>query len=103
MERFHMYKTNYQNKTFQKEIVELDNHSFKNCTFKECMIIIRKGETELKNCEFTGCQLILKDNALTIGKIIKMFTRESPLKVVDYDEDGSFRPVEKRKDVSNTK
>ncbi len=102
MTRFHMYKTNYQNKTFQKEIVELDDHSFKNCTFKECMIIIRKGETELKNCEFASCHLILKDNALTIGKIIKMFTRESPLRVVDYEEGGSFRPAEKRKDVGPT-
>ena len=90
------YKTNYQNKVFQKEVVELDNHSFKNCEFKECMVILKKGETELKSCRFINCKLILKENALTIGKIIKMFTGKSPLKVVDFDEEGKFYPSEEK-------
>lgn len=85
-----MYKTNYQNKVFQSEVVELDNLSFKNCEFKECMIIIKKGETEIKSCRFVGCQLILKENALNIGKIITMFTGKNPLKVVDFDDQGRF-------------
>jgi len=85
-----VYKTNYQNKVFQSEVVELDNLSFKNCEFKECMIIIKKGETEIKSCRFVGCQLILKENALNIGKIITMFTGKNPLKVVDFDDQGRF-------------
>ncbi len=85
-----MYKTNYQNKVFQREVVELVNLSFKNCEFKECMIIIKKGETEIKSCRFLGCQLILKENALNIGKIITMFTGKNPLKVVDFDDQGRF-------------
>jgi hypothetical protein len=85
-----VYKTNYQNKVFQREVVELDNLSFKNCEFKECMIIIKKGETEIKSCRFVGCQLILKENALNIGKIITMFTGKNPLKVVDFDDQGRF-------------
>jgi len=85
-----VYKTNYQNKVFQREVVELDNLSFKNCEFKECMIIIKKGETEIKSCRFLGCQLILKENALNIGKIITMFTGKNPLKVVDFDDQGRF-------------
>lgn len=89
-----MYKTNYQNKVFQKEVVELDNHSFKNCKFKECMIILKKGEMELKSCRFVDCKLILKENALNIGKIITMFTGKNPLKVVDFDEKGMFYPTE---------
>ena len=89
-----MFKTNYQNKVFQKEVVVLDNHSFKNCEFKECMIILKKGETELKSCRFVNCKLLLKENALTIGKIIKMFTGKSPLKVVDFDAQGMFYPPE---------
>ena len=89
-----MYKTNYQNKVFQKKVVELDNHSFKNCEFKECMIIIKKGETEIKSCRFVGCQLILKENALNIGKIITMFTGNNPLKVVDFDDQERFYPPE---------
>jgi hypothetical protein len=91
-----VYKTNYKNKTFQKEVVELDNNSFENCEFKECMIILRKGETELKSCRFVGCKLILKDNALNIGRIITMFTGKSPLKVVDFDDQGMFSPPESR-------
>jgi len=89
-----MFKTNYHNKVFQKEVVELDDHSFKNCEFKECMIVTRKGETELKSCRFVGCQLILKENALNIGKIITMFTGKNPLKVVDFDDQGKFYPQE---------
>jgi hypothetical protein len=85
-----VYKTNYQNKVFQREVVELDNLSFENCEFKECMIIIKKGETEIKSCRFLGCQLILKENALNIGKIITMFTGKNPLKVVDFDDQGRF-------------
>lgn len=87
-----MVRTNYHNKVFQKQIVELDNHSFKNCEFRECMIVIRTGDTEIQSCRFQKCQLILKDNALTIGKIITMFTGKNPLKVVDFDEQGSFSP-----------
>jgi len=90
------FKINYHNKVFQKKVVELDNHSFKNCEFRECMIVIRKGDTELKACRFINCKLILKENALNIGKIITMFTGKSPLKVVDFDEQGMFYPSERQ-------
>ena len=90
------HRTNYHNKVFQKKVVELDNHSFKNCEFRECMIVIRKGDAELKSCRFINCKLILKENALNIGKIITMFTGKSPLKVVDFDEQGMFYPTERQ-------
>ena len=89
-----MYKTNYQNKVFQKAVVELDNHSFKNCEFRECLIVVRRGETELKSCRFVDCKLVLKESALNIGKIITMFTGNNPLKVVDFDAQGRFYPTE---------
>ena len=89
-----MCKVNYQNKVFQKEIVELDNHSFNKCTFRECIIVLRKGETELKSCHFENCKLLLKDNALTIAKIITTFTGKSPLKVVDFDTQEALYPSE---------
>ena len=91
-----VFKINYQNKVFQKEVVELDNYSFKNCEFRECMIVLRKGETKLSSCRFDKCKLLLKDNALTIGKIITIFTGKSPLKVVDFDEQGMFYPSERK-------
>jgi hypothetical protein len=90
-----MVTTNYQNKIFQKEIIELDNHSFKNCEFRECMIVLRKGVTELKSCRFDNCKLVLKDNAFTIGKILQTFTGKGPVKVVDFDEQGMFSPSKK--------
>ena len=87
-----MFTTKYQNKLFEKEVVDLDNHSFKNCEFRECVIVIRKGETELTGCRFHKSQLLLKENALTIGKIIALFTGKSPLKVVDFDEQEMLSP-----------
>ncbi|MDY6933540.1 MAG: hypothetical protein SVZ03_04865 [Spirochaetota bacterium] len=87
-----MLRINYQNKFFEKEAVELDNHSFTNCEFKDCMIILKTGDTEIKSCNFIDCKLILKENALTVGKIIKMFTKNGPLRVVDYDKNGIFHP-----------
>ena len=94
-----MFKTSYQNKTFQKEIIELDNYSYRNCEFKDCMIILRTGDTELKACTFSGCKLILKGNALTIGKIIKMFSGKGPLRVVDYDENGVFHKTNENENI----
>jgi hypothetical protein len=91
-----MYTVNYQNRVFTKEAVELDGHIFKNCEFRECMIILRTGDTALKSCRFENCRLILKDNALNIGKIITTFTGTRPLKVVDFDDQGMFYPQEKQ-------
>lgn len=88
-----MFKTRYKNRTFQREVIELEKHSYRNCEFRDCMIILRAGDTELKSCTFSGCKLILKGNALTIGKILKMFSGEGPLKVVDYDEEGVFHKI----------
>ena len=89
-----MVRTNYQNKIFRKEIVELDHHSFRNCEFRECMIVLREGATELKSCRFDNCKLVLKENAFTVGKILQMFTGKGPVKVVDFDERGMFSPVD---------
>jgi len=91
-----MYKVNYQNRAFKKEVVELDGHAFKNCEFSACMLVLRTGDTELKSCRFENCRLILKDNALTIGKIITTFTGKGPVRVVDFDEQGMFYPQEKQ-------
>jgi hypothetical protein len=91
-----MYKVTYQNRIFKKEVVELDEHVFKNCEFRQCMIILRTGDTALQSCRFENCRLILKDNALNIGKIITTFVGKSPLKVVDFDGQGMFYPQEQQ-------
>ncbi len=80
------YKTRYKSATFSNQKIELDGNSFLHCEFNDCLIILEKGETELSGCTFKNCKLLLKGNAYTIGKIIKLFTRESPLKVIDIEE-----------------
>lgn len=87
------YSVTYKNKTFSGEKVELDDKAFENCTFKDCMVIVDKGETRLSNCRIENCRLLLKGNAYTIGQIITLFTKGSPLKVAEFDETGSFFPA----------
>jgi hypothetical protein len=80
------YKIRYKNSKFSNEKVELDGKSFIHCDFENCIIILERGETEVPGCSFKNCKLMLKGNAYTVGKIIKLFTRESPLKVLDMEE-----------------
>ena len=80
------YKVRYKNAKFSNEKVELDDRSFICCEFENCVIIVERGETEISECSFKTCNLMLKGNASTVGKIIKLFTRESPLKVLDMAE-----------------
>jgi hypothetical protein len=80
------YKVRYKNAKFSNEKIELDGKSFIHCEFKNCIIILERGETELSGCSFKNCKLMLKGNAYTVGKIIKLFTGKSPLKVLDMEE-----------------
>jgi hypothetical protein len=80
------YKVRYKNAKFSSEKVELDENSFNHCEFQDCMIILETGDTELSGCTFKNCKLMLKGNAYTVGKIIKLFTGKSPLKVLDMEE-----------------
>ncbi len=80
------YKVQYKNAKFSKQKIELDGKSFIHCEFKDCIIILEKGETNLAGSRFENCKLILKGNAYTVGKVIKLFTGKSPLKVLDLDE-----------------
>ncbi|NWF94455.1 MAG: hypothetical protein HXY46_16290 [Syntrophaceae bacterium] len=80
------YKVRYKNAKFFNERIELDGKSFSHCEFENCIIILEKGETDISGCSFKDCKLMLKGNAYTIGKIIKLFTGKSPLKVLDLQE-----------------
>lgn len=79
-------KINYRNKRFIKEKVSLDGHTFKDCYFKDCIILLERGDTAISGCQFENCKLMLQGNAYTIARIIKQFTGNSPLKVIDMDE-----------------
>jgi hypothetical protein len=80
------YKVRYKHSKFSNEKVELDRKFFIHCEFESCVIILEKGETEISGCSFKNCKLILKGNAYTVGRIIKLFTGKSPLKVLDMEE-----------------
>jgi hypothetical protein len=87
------FKTKYRNSTFSGEKIELDDKSFDHCTFKDCMVVVEKGETEIANCRIENCKLLLRGNAYTVGKIITLFTGKSPLKVLDFNEPLFEKPA----------
>ncbi len=79
-------KVRYKTSKFFNEKVGLDGKSFMRCEFENCIIILERGETEISGCSFKNCKLMLKGNAYTVGKIIRLFTGKSPLKVLDMEE-----------------
>jgi hypothetical protein len=80
------YKVLYKNAKFSKQKIELDGRSFVHCEFGDCMMILERGKTEVSGCIFKNCKLMLKGNAYTVGRVIKLFTGKSPLKVLDMEE-----------------
>jgi hypothetical protein len=80
------YTVRYKNSKFSNQKIEVDGKSYNNCEFENCIIVLEKGETDLRGCKFKDCKLMLRGNAYTVGKIIKLFTGKSPLKVLDFDE-----------------
>jgi len=80
------YRVHYKNSTFTGQKVELDGKSFIHCRFKDCIIVLEKGDTDISGSRFENCKLLLKGNAYIVGRIIKLFTGKSPLKVLDFDE-----------------
>ncbi len=80
------YTVNYKAATFCNEKIEVDGKSYRHCEFENCLIIVEKGNTNLSGCRFKNCKLMLRGDAYTVGKLIKLFTGKSPLKVLDVDE-----------------
>jgi hypothetical protein len=80
------YKIRYKNSKFSNEKVELDGKSFVHCEFENCIIILEEGETEISGSSFKNCKLMLRGNAYIVGRIIKLFTGKSALKVLDMEE-----------------
>ena len=68
-----------RNQTFNNEDVYLDGHSWFNCKFDKCNIIIERGEFDLVQCSFDSCKLTAKGNAIAILKVAKLFYPQIPL------------------------
>jgi hypothetical protein len=100
------YKVRYKNTKFSNQKVELDGKTFIRCDFENCIFILERGETEVSGCSFRNCKLMLRGNAYTVGKIIKLFTGKSPLKVLDVEEplfEKGERPFQKSMNSSAQK
>ena len=82
------FRIKYKNKKFIKERIELDGHFYEHCDFEGCLIILEKGETEIETCTFKGCRLMLMGQALRIAKILQVFIKEKPLRVLHFTEPG---------------
>ncbi len=76
------YKVRYKHFTFAGQ----NGKYFDHCLFKGCIAVLEKGDTDASGSSFQNCKLLLKGNAYTVGKIIKLFTGNSPLRVLDLDE-----------------
>jgi len=53
----------YENETFEKRHVVLDDGIFINCTFKNCSLEYSGGDVYVQNCQGDGCQLIWRGAA----------------------------------------
>lgn len=68
-----------RDQTYKNEDIYLDLHSWFDCKFHSCNIIIERGDFDVVNCTFENCRLTAKGNAVAILKLIKIFFPELPL------------------------
>ena len=64
---------------FVNQDVKLDFTRWKNCTFKNCNIIVKYGEFDPVECNFENCRLSLEGNASTVLKVCKLFFPQIPV------------------------
>ncbi len=64
---------------FTNQDIKLDFTRWKECTFKNCNIIVKYGEFDLVGCNFDKCKLTLDGNAVSILKVCKMFFPQIPV------------------------
>jgi uncharacterized protein YjbI with pentapeptide repeats len=88
------YRVRHRNAKFANQKIDLDGKSFSHCEFENCIIVLETGDTELSGCTVKNCKLMLRGNAYTVGKIIRLFTGKSPLKVLDLEESLFEKPEE---------
>ena len=60
--------------TYKDDDIYFDGHSWVDCKFDNCNIIIERGEFDVFNCEFNRCKLTPKGNAIAILKMAKLIS-----------------------------
>jgi len=78
--RFPVTRIEVKEKIFVNQDVYLDGHSWNKCTFKNCNIIVERGDFDAVNCTFDSCRLTAKGGAIAILKIAKGFFPQIPIK-----------------------
>lgn len=68
-----------EGETFENQDIKIDFTRWKNCTFRECTIVVKYGDFDLVDCHFDKCKLSLIGNAIAIIKICKLFFPEIPV------------------------
>ncbi|MGO9275536.1 MAG: hypothetical protein ACLQOO_35735 [Terriglobia bacterium] len=75
----------YENETFEKRHVVLDDGVFINCTFKNCSLEYSGGDVYVLNCQGDGCQLIWRGAAQRTVSLLQglglMMTPTAPVPV----------------------
>jgi hypothetical protein len=59
----------------ENQDVKLDFTRWKNCTFRNCNIIVKYGEFDLVGCHFDKCRLTLDGNAIAVMEVCKLFSQ----------------------------
>jgi len=68
-----------ENQSFVNEFVLLDFSLYINCKFKDCTIHTDTGYFGLQGCTFDNCKLSLGKPAENIGRLIKLFFKDTPI------------------------
>ncbi len=58
---------------FKDQDIRLDGHSWSDCIFRGCIVIVEKGDFDLIHCDFHECKLSLDGGAVAIAKVIDLF------------------------------
>ncbi len=67
-----------EGRTFDKEVLVLDNHVLRNCNLDHCRIYYSGGPFELIDTHITNSELILNQPARNIYSAIQIFKVKSP-------------------------
>jgi hypothetical protein len=62
--------------------VAIDGYDWEDCIFKDCEIVLSKGDLSMVNCHFHDCRLVLRDYALVVGKIIELHMQGKPINFI---------------------
>lgn len=76
---FPVTRIEVKDRIFTNQDIYFDGHSWNKCTFKNCNIIVERGDFDAVYCNFDGCRLTAKGGAIAIIKLGKLFFPQIPV------------------------